>query len=122
MDACPSMRPASQALCAHGYQVVALARPTADAATCKRLSSYGATLFNCDVSKPTTLTGAAVGAAAVVSCLGSRRPTIPDDLYRVDKQAQVNVYNMAAQAGVPLVVAIGSFEGPETRSITDLSR
>jgi hypothetical protein len=37
-------------------------------------------------------------------------------------QAAINVYEMAAASGVPLVVAIGSIEGPATRGVTDISR
>jgi hypothetical protein len=64
---------------------MALARRSADTQTCDRLRGYGATIFTCDVTAPQTLVGAAAGAAAVVACLGSRKPA-SGDVYRVDKQ------------------------------------
>lgn len=110
-----------QALRRRGHEVVALLRPNSDPAACDLLRACGAQLFPCDVCDPASMRGAAAGAAAVVSCLGSRKPS-SGDVFVVDKQAVINVYDLAAAEGVPYVVALGSFEGPASRHLTDISR
>lgn len=63
------------ALLRRGHRVLALCRPSASASAVARLRRAGAQIFLAEVTQPSSYAGVAVGAAAVVSCLGARHPS-----------------------------------------------
>jgi len=124
--------------------VLAICRPTSSSKAVARLRRAGAQIFLAEVTQPSSYAGVAVGAAAVVSCLGARHPSAGERADRVgapgstaaasaaalgssgpfavDRDAVVGLFREARGAGAPLFVAVGSLEGPQARCMADFVR
>jgi uncharacterized protein YbjT (DUF2867 family) len=91
------------ALLRRRYRVLALCRPSASAAPVARLRRAGAQIFLAEVTNPTSYAGVAVGAAAIVSCLGARHPSAGE---KADKAAAAAANgNGSGGGGSPLTLA-----------------
>ena len=95
-----------RALVRHGHDVIAIVRPGRAAYT----TFDGATVREADVTNPASLTRDAIRDErfdAVVSCLASRTG-VPDDAWRIDHQAHLDLLAAARAAGVSHFVLLSA--------------
>ncbi len=114
--------------CRRGYKVQALARSDSDPDTVRELQEWGATVVRGDVTKPETIHGIAEGVDVVISCLASRWSSrwssifSEEDYWSVDKEGNIALFREAQKTGVRHFVLVSTYEGSESRLLTEFSR
>jgi divinyl chlorophyllide a 8-vinyl-reductase len=113
----------TEELCKRGIAVIAVARNSSSQNIAK-IRSLGANVEFVDASKPEeSYKDSLAGATTAISCLaaGIKNVDKSSDFWAIDRDATVRFGQQAVEAGVKQLILVSTFEGKESRGMSEFS-
>ena len=108
---------------ARSMAIVAILRDRSCEADQRKLNALGATLAFVDASRIESYAQALSGSQIAISCMASRNVHVDstNDFWAIDRDANIRFGIEAVRAGAQHVILVATFEGRDSRGLTEFS-